>query len=50
MCRGLTKKAHVWAVRLMDAGERRRDDRAVGMAHWTLAWIDIQDLRFSEQC
>ena len=48
VCRGLTKKAHVWAVRLMDAGKRRRDDRAVGMAHWTLAWIDIQDLRFSD--
>ena len=26
----------------------RQDDRALGMAYWTLAWIDIQDHRFAD--
>jgi hypothetical protein len=48
VCRGQTKKARAWTMQLMDSGQRRQDDRALGMAHWTLAWIDIQDLRLSD--
>jgi hypothetical protein len=48
VCRGLTKKARVWALKLIDAGRERQDDRALGMAYWTLAWIDIQDHRFGD--
>lgn len=48
VCRGLTKKARIWALKLIDAGRQRQDDRALGMAYWTLAWIDIQDHRFGD--
>jgi hypothetical protein len=48
VCRGLTKKARIWALKLIDAGRLRQDDRALGMAYWTLAWIDIQDHRFGD--
>jgi hypothetical protein len=37
VCRGLTNKARVWALKLIDAGRARQDDRALGMAYWTLA-------------
>jgi hypothetical protein len=47
-CRGLTNKACVWALKLNDAGRARQDDRALGMAYWTLAWIDIQDHHFAD--
>jgi hypothetical protein len=32
----------------MEAGRQRQDNRALGMAFWTLAWIDIQAYRFSD--
>ena len=48
VCRGLTKEARTWVLRLIDAGRERQDNRALGMAFWTLAWIDIQDHRFSD--
>ena len=48
VCRGLTNKARVWALKLTDAGRARQDDRALGMAYWTLAWIDIQDHHFAD--
>ncbi len=48
VCRGLTKQARGWALQLIDAGRRRQDNRALGMAFWTLSWIDIQDKRFSD--
>ena len=48
VCRGLTNKARIWALKLIDAGRERQDDRALGMAYWTLALIDIQDRRFGD--
>jgi class 3 adenylate cyclase len=48
VCRGLTNEARVWALKLIDAGRERQDDRALGMAYWTLALIDIQDHRFGD--
>ena len=48
VCRGLTKKARVWALHLIEAGRQRQDNRALGMAFWTLSWINIQDRRFTD--
>jgi hypothetical protein len=48
VCRGLTNEARIWALKLIDAGQERQDDRALGMAYWTLALIDIQDHRFGD--
>lgn len=48
VCRGLTKQARSWIERLIEAGQQRQDDRALGMAYWTSAWIDIQDLRYTD--
>jgi tetratricopeptide (TPR) repeat protein len=48
VCRGITKEARAWTLRLIEAGRQRKDNRALGMAYWTLAWIDIQEHRFGD--
>ena len=54
--RGLMKEAQAWALKLMEAGERRGDRRALGFAHLTMAWLANVDarygdaLRYAERC
>jgi class 3 adenylate cyclase/tetratricopeptide (TPR) repeat protein len=48
LTRGLTRDARAWTAKLIEAGRARNDPRALGMASWTLSWIEIQALRFDE--
>jgi class 3 adenylate cyclase/tetratricopeptide (TPR) repeat protein len=41
MHRGLMGKARHWIAKLIEAGRDRNDRRALGLAHWALAWIEI---------
>jgi hypothetical protein len=46
--RGLMKEAQTWALKLMEAGEKRSDSRALGFAYLTMAWLAIVDARYSD--
>jgi class 3 adenylate cyclase/tetratricopeptide (TPR) repeat protein len=38
---GALREARQWVTKLIESGEARRDQRALGMAYWTLSWIEI---------
>ena len=38
---GSLREARKWVTKLMETGEARKDQRALGMAYWTLGWIEI---------
>jgi class 3 adenylate cyclase/tetratricopeptide (TPR) repeat protein len=48
LARGLARDARAWTAKLIEAGRARNDPRALGMASWTLSWIEIQSQRFDE--
>ncbi len=39
--RGLDSDARCWLAKLIESGRKRRDHRALGLAHWALSWIAI---------
>lgn len=46
--RGLVREARKWLEKLIEAGRERNDPRALGMAYWTLGWVEIFLARFDE--
>jgi class 3 adenylate cyclase/tetratricopeptide (TPR) repeat protein len=46
--RGLVRDARDWLTKLIDAGRTRNDPRALGMAYWTLGWVEIYSGRYDE--
>ena len=38
---GALREARQWVTKLIESGEARKDQRALGMAYWTLSWIEI---------
>ena len=46
--RGLVCDARDWLTKLIDAGRARNDPRALGMAYWTLGWVEIYSGRYDE--
>jgi class 3 adenylate cyclase/tetratricopeptide (TPR) repeat protein len=38
---GALREARRWVTKLIETGEARKDQRALGMAYWTLSWIEI---------
>lgn len=46
--RGLVRDARKWLEKLIEAGRERNDPRALGMAYWTLGWVEIFLARFDE--
>ena len=38
---GSLREARKWVRKLIETGEARKDQRALGMAYWTLSWIEI---------
>jgi class 3 adenylate cyclase len=48
MYRGLFSEAREWVWKLMDAGRERNDRRALGLAHWTLGFINLSDGHYDE--
>ena len=56
MNRGLIIEGRQWALRLIELGRGRQDQRSLGMALWLLGWLDIfaedygSALRHGEQC
>jgi class 3 adenylate cyclase/tetratricopeptide (TPR) repeat protein len=48
LTRGLLREARAWTARLVEAGRKREDPRALGLAYWTLSWIENQAQRYDE--
>jgi class 3 adenylate cyclase/tetratricopeptide (TPR) repeat protein len=46
--RGLVSDARYWLAKLIDAGRERNDQRALGMAYWTLGWVEIYLTNYDE--
>ena len=46
--RGLVREARGWLTKLIDAGRERNDPRALGMAYWTLGWVETYLGRYDE--
>jgi class 3 adenylate cyclase/tetratricopeptide (TPR) repeat protein len=38
---GALREARRWVTKLIESGEARKDQRALGLAYWTLSWIEI---------
>jgi class 3 adenylate cyclase/tetratricopeptide (TPR) repeat protein len=38
---GALREARKWVTKLIETGNARKDQRALGMAYWTLSWIEI---------
>jgi hypothetical protein len=48
LLRGLMNEARDWAWKLIESGRNRGDRRAVGLAHWALAYIDLFDGNYAK--
>lgn len=48
LLRGIIHEARAWTAKLVESGRARKDQRAFGMAYWTLSWIEIQAHRYDE--
>jgi class 3 adenylate cyclase/tetratricopeptide (TPR) repeat protein len=38
---GALREARTWVTKLIETGKAREDQRALGMAYWTLSWLEI---------